>query len=244
VVIFAVEKEDTLPISRRFTSLMFVALCTIYCTQCTRVMPAAWAQSAPSAGAMTDALNAVQPTLANVDTALAGVEVRKWRAPGDVKETTASDIQSIQKDINGTLPALVSQSQAAPSAIGPAFAVFRNIDALYDVLLRVTETATLAGSQQEATRLEQVRSDLQTRRSQLGNALLASATAQDASVVQLRTSLDTASRAMAAQQSTAAAKKVVVNDGPDAATKTVHKRKPRTPTPAPSAAATTASPQQ
>ena len=33
-----------------------------------------------------------------------------------------------------------------PAALSPAFAVFRNLDALYDVMLRVTETAGLAGS--------------------------------------------------------------------------------------------------
>jgi hypothetical protein len=240
VVISSAEKEDTVLISRHFPSLLFAAVCATACVQ----LPSAFAQSAASTNALTDALSTIQPTLANVDTALSGVELRKWKAPGDVKETTASDIQSIQKDINGTLPALVNESQAAPNAIGPAFAVFRNIDALYDVLLRVTETATLAGSQQEAARLEQVRSDLQTRRSQLGNALFASATAQDASVVQLRTSLDAATRTMATHTSTATAKKVVVDDGPEATVKPVHKRKPRPTQPAPSAAATTASPQQ
>ena len=174
---------------------------------------------------MVDALGAMQPALSQVDSALSAVEVRKWKAPGDVKDTTASDIQSIHRDINETLPGLVSQAQASPNAIGPVFAVFRNVDALYDVLLRVAETATLAGSQQEAARLEQARADLQTRRGQLGNALFSSATAQDANVMQLQTSLDAANRTAASTQQTSGAKKVVVNDGPDTSTRAPHKKK-------------------
>lgn len=180
------------------------------------------AQAAAPQLAMTDALNTLQPLLAEVNSALSSVDARRWKAPGDVRDQTASDIQSIQRDLNGTLPGLLSTAQSAPGSIAPAFAVFRNIDALYDVLLRITETATLAGSQQEATKLEQVRSDLQSRRSQLGTAILSSATAQDANVTNLQTSLRAANNASAA----AAPKKIVVNDGPDSAAKPVKKRKP------------------
>ena len=180
--------------------------------------------SAATQSTMTDALNTIQPLLGQVNNALSAVDARRWKAPNDVRDQTASDIQSIQRDLNGTLPGLLSTAQAAPGSIAPAFAVFRNIDALYDVLLRITETATLAGSQQEATRLEQVRSDLQSRRSQLGSAILSSATAQDASVVNLQASLRAANSAAASASTTP--RKVVVNDGPDSTAKPVKKRKP------------------
>lgn len=201
-------------------------------------VPAAAAPSA-DASALADELGALPPTMNEVNLAVSGVEVRKWKAPGDVKDTANSDIQSIERDLSGTLPGLVSQAQAAPGTIAPAFAVYRNLDALYDVLLRVTETATLAGSQQEAARLEGARADLQTRRSQLGNALLTSATVQDTNVVQLRASLDAAKRGGGGAAG-GAPTKIVVNDGPDtSSTKTVHKKKPAakpaTPAPAPAA---------
>jgi hypothetical protein len=184
---------------------------------------------------LADALGSLQPTMTSVNSALASVDVHRWKVPGDVKDQTASDIQSIQRDIDGSLPGLISQAQASPSAVGPSFAVFRNIDALYDVLLRVTETATLAGSEQEANHLESARADLQTRRRQLGDALLSSATAQDATVTQLRASLD-AARQSANPAATAGPKKVVVDDGPAGATKPAHKKKvvkPSTPAAAP-----------
>ncbi len=197
--------------------------------------------------AMSDALNALQPTLSGVNLAVTSVEVHRWKVPGDVKDTTNSDIQSIVRDLSSTLPGLVSQAQATPASIAPAFAVYRNIDALYDVLLRVTETATLAGSQQEAGRLESARADLQTRRSQLGNALLSSAVAQDSNVVQLKTSLATMSR-LTTPATADGPRKIVVNDGPaPSAAKTTHKKKTIKPASSSSSAApaaTSSAPQQ
>jgi hypothetical protein len=191
--------------------------------------------------AMLDALNAMQPMLMQINLAVSSVDVRRWKAPNDVRDTTTEDVQSIQRDLSGTLPVLLTTAQSSPNAVGPAFAVFRNIDALYDVLLRITETATLAGTTSEADRLEQVRAGLQARRGQLGNAILASAAAQDNDVMQLRTALQSVPRTGA--QPGGAPKKIVVNDGPDTApAKTTHKKKP-----APAASTTsgaTTTPQQ
>ena len=189
--------------------------------------PSPQPQTTPAQMALTDSLTAIQPLLAQINLAVSAVDVRRWKAPGDTKETTAADVVSIQKDLNTTLPGLISRAQSTPAAISPSFAVFRNIDALYDVLLRVTETATLAGSQAEADRLEEVRAQLQARRAQLGNAILASSAAEDNDVAQLR-----AARAAvpAVTPSSTGPKKIIVNDGPDAPVKPARKKKPVTPT--------------
>ena len=191
---------------------------------------AASAQNAPTPSqlGMQDALNAIQPLLSKVNLAASSVDVHHWKAPSDVRDTTTSDVQSIQRDLNVTLPDLLTKAQASPGAIAPSFAVFRNIDALYDVLLRITETATLAGTQSEADRLEQVRAELQARRAQLGNAILISATSQDTDVVQLRNSLAAAPRVPAAST---APKRIVVDDGPTTSTKASRKKKAATPPP-------------
>ena len=103
--------------------------------------PAA-AAPAPTGFAMTN----LRPALANVQTAITNLNVAHWKAPNDIRATTQQDINSMQRDLNTTLPGLLAQADAAaaasgPPALSPAFAVFRNLDALYDVMLRVTETA-------------------------------------------------------------------------------------------------------
>ena len=66
-----------------------------------------------------------------------------------------------------------------------SFAVFRNLDALYDVLLRVTETASLAGSGADAGNLEDARAGLENGRAKMGTWLLQSIGAQDAQIARL-----------------------------------------------------------
>jgi hypothetical protein len=182
---------------------------------------------APASFAMTN----LRPALANVQTAITTLNVSRWKAPNDIRATTQQDINSMQRDLNTTLPALLSQADAAaaatgPPALSPAFAVFRNLDALYDVMLRVTETAGLAGSASDASSLEDARAGLEDGRGKLGAWLLQAIGAQDAQVVRLQ-----APAASAAPAPPPPPNKIVVNDGPDTTTKP-HKKKPP-PTPAP-----------
>jgi hypothetical protein len=182
---------------------------------------------APASFAMTN----LRPALANVQTAITTLNVSRWKAPNDIRATTQQDINSMQRDLNTTLPALLAQADAAaaatgPPALSPAFAVFRNLDALYDVMLRVTETAGLAGSASDASSLEDARAGLEDGRGKLGAWLLQAIGAQDAQVVRLQAPV-----ANSAPAPPPPPNKIVVNDGPDTTTKP-HKKKPP-PTPAP-----------
>ena len=137
----------------------------------------------------------------------------------------------MQRDVSDTLPSLINTALADPAKISPAFSVYRNVDALYDVLLRVSETAQLAGSN-DARMLEEQRAALEDARTQLGAALVQSTQAQDAEVVHLRAA------AVAAPPPPPA--KTVVDDGPatkpkstTTKKKTTHKPAANPPAPAP-----------
>ena len=92
------------------------------------------------------------------------------------------------------------------------------------MLLRVSETAALAGSESDAGSLEDARAGLEDGRGKLGAWLLQSIGAQDAQIARLQA--PAAHPAPAAPAPT----KIVVDDGPDAPKP--HKKKP-VPTPAP-----------
>ena len=175
--------------------------------------------------ALGNGLQQVSIAIAHLRQTLDSVNVSKWKAPGDVRHTSQSDLYSMQRDVSDTLPGLINTALADPAKVSPAFTVYRNVDALYDVLLRVSETAQLAGSN-DAQLLEDQRSALEDARTQLGAALLQSAQAQDTEVVHLRT------MAVAPPPPAPAAKKVV-DDGPAAQPKTTKKRvhKPTPPPP-------------
>ncbi|MFL6429369.1 MAG: hypothetical protein ACJ71S_14075 [Acidobacteriaceae bacterium] len=200
---------------------------------------AAAAQAAPNPAqprtqaslALGNGLQQVSIAIAHLRRALDTINVTKWKAPGDVRQTTASDVKSMQRDISDTLPGLINSALADPAKVSPAFSVYRNVDALYDVLLRVSETAQLAGASRDASLLEDQRTALEDSRTQLGAALLQSAQAQDAEVVHLRTTA-------APAQPAAAPAKTVIDDGPAVKPKTtkkrVHKATPQPSTPQPS----------
>jgi hypothetical protein len=175
--------------------------------------------------ALGNALQQVSISTAHLRRALDSVNVPKWKAPGDVKQTTEGDVDSMQRDVANTLPTLINTALADPSKVSPAFSVYRNVDALYDVLLRVSETAQLAGSN-DAGVLEDQRAALEDARTHLGAALLQSAQVQDAEVVHLRTTA-------VAPPPPPAATKTVIDDGPATKSKTTAKKRAHKPAPKP-----------
>jgi hypothetical protein len=168
----------------------------------------------------------LRPALANVQTAIGNLSIQKWKAPNEVRAATQQDVASMQRDLTNTLPGLLTQVESQPpgqAALSPSFAVFRNVDALYDVLLRVTETAAITASSYDANSLEQARAGLEDARDKLGSWLVESIGTQDATVVRLQ--------AAAAPKPNAAApppSKIVVDDGPATTTKP-RKKKPANP---------------
>jgi hypothetical protein len=198
------------------------------------ISPIALAQQTPAAPApaaapqaVTIATEDIRPEVDLLNQAVSGINVPKWKAPGEVKAQTQSDIGSIQRNLKTTLPELLDAAKAAPTTIAPAFAVYRNVCALYDVLLRVAETATLAGPQQDGALLENELQRLDAAKKSLGTSIFDAATTRDSEIVQLRTSNSQLKEQIAAVQTPP--KKVVVNDGPAATTPPKKKKKPATP---------------
>lgn len=168
--------------------------------------PAPAAAPAPAGFAFAN----LRPALANVQNAISGLSISHWKAPSATRTATQQDVASMQRDLSATLPELMTQAEGASTGLSPSFAVFRNLDALYDVLLRVTETAALAGPESDASSLEEARAGLEDGRAKLGAWLLQSITAQDAQIAHLQVPAPHVAAAPAVPT------KIVVNDGPDA----------------------------
>jgi hypothetical protein len=183
-----------------------------------------WSQAAAAPQAAPT--EAVRPLLVELNTAVSGLSISKWKAPGPVRSAAQENVGSIQRDITGTLPGLLDQANAAPESLGPAFAVYRNVDALYDVLLRLSGTADLAAPDNEALSLQTTLVNLSGARKQLGEAIMQTATDREAELTRLRAA---ATQAAAVQAQQAAPAKTVVDDGPAAAAPKKKKKKPAVP---------------
>ena len=160
----------------------------------------------------------MRPALSQVAQTVNSLNIRKWKAPNPVREETTSNVAAIQRDLNGTLATLLQQADAAPTSVPAAFAVYRNVAALYDTLLRVVQTAELAAPDNEINQLETTLKTLEGARANLGDDILTGTQREQAEVAQLRASLASATAA-ARQQSSHT---TVIDDGP-APAKTTHK---------------------
>jgi hypothetical protein len=172
------------------------------------------AQSAP-ADASTSVSSMLHPALAQVGQTLGSLSIKKWKAPNEVRSAADQDVSSIQRDLNGTLAGLLQQADAAPGSVPQAFAVYRNVNALYDTLLRVVLTANLAAPDNEVSALQSALSSLEGARASLGESILNNSQAQQTELVRIRTALSKSAAAPAPP-----AKTTVVDDGPASSTKT------------------------
>ncbi len=121
----------------RFFGLMLV-LCAALS------MPAAMGQAAGASGTVSGSSAAMQPVIAQVRGAVSGLQPDRWKMAGDIKQETAVDVNSIRRDLDMTLPDLLTAADGASASAVKSLAALSNVNALYDVLLRVTERARLA----------------------------------------------------------------------------------------------------
>jgi hypothetical protein len=163
----------------------------------------------------------LQPALSELGSTIAELHIAKWKAPGPVKDEAQGNAASIQRDLQNTLPALLSQADGAPQSVASSFAVYRNLDALYEVLLRVSGTAELAAPDVEAANLAHSLMTLEAGRRALADSILAASHAQEAALLLARQPPPPAAPPPPAPSTT------VVSDGPVAAAPAHHKAKPK-----------------
>ncbi len=179
---------------------------------------------APAQGVPPTASSLVSPALSQLRAALGSVKVEKWKAPGPVRQNASANMGSIVRDLDGTLPALLATADGAPGMVSKSLPVFRNLDALYDVLLRVVESADLAAPDDQTQNLNRALGSLEDARRALGDSLEAAAVRTEGQVSGLEAQLHAPA---------APVRSSVVNDGGNdggkAAALAVHKRKPAKP---------------
>jgi hypothetical protein len=200
-------------------SATWLAILLISCLQ-TLAQPA----TDPAAAPPVKVSSIVQPALGDVQTSMSGLNIAHWKAPGEVKSAAQQNATSIQRDLTDTLPGLLSQADASPGAVPASFSVYRNLDALYDVLLRVYGTASLAAPQNEADSVFSALQKLEAARSQLGDAILSASRDHEVQLTKLQAALKAA--ATAAPPPPAPSKPAVIDDGPAPAPSVKKKKKP------------------
>jgi len=157
---------------------------TAFCGQL--AAPTAVPHSANSVSAPQAVTASLQPALGQVDSALRSIQVDHWKVSREWKQQLQNDGNSIQQDLAVQLPALFQSAQAAPTLLQPQMAVLQNVDALYDVLVRVTTAADLAGGKGDAATLDGALRQLESARKQASDQMQHAASLQNEQLVKLQ----------------------------------------------------------
>jgi hypothetical protein len=161
---------------------------------------------------------------------LSHLRIEKWKADGGTKRQTDSDTQSILRNLQNALPGMLSDLKNAPESLPLTFKVYRNLDALYDVMNSVVESAGAFGSKDEFQGLNKDLGSIEESRRAFAERMDKLSNAKETEIGQLRVELQNARAAIPP-------KKVVVDDAePAPPKKTTPKKKttPAKPKPAPS----------
>jgi hypothetical protein len=139
----------------------------------------------------------MQPALSMLQETVTGLSADKWKVSGTLRDETTGNLSSIRKDLDGTLPGLLASADASGSASG-LMPAYRNVEALYDVVLRVDAAARVGAPGQQAAALDQALAKLDDARREFGDRILTSAQAQEKQVGELQASLKAAQVPVAA----------------------------------------------
>jgi hypothetical protein len=167
---------------------------------------------------------------------LAKLRIERWKTDGGSKKRSLADADSVQRNLQNALPEMISQLRNSPEDLPATFKLYRNLDALYDVLSSVVESTGAFGSKDDLQALSNDLNTFEATRKQLAERVQNLAASKEQEIVRLRSDLKTAQAAIPA----APPKKIVVDDNEPA--KKPVKKKPAAKKPA--APATTATPTQ
>jgi hypothetical protein len=157
---------------------------------------------------------------------LGRLHIDKWKADSGTKRQAESNALSIQRNLNDALPGIIQPVRANPQNLAANFKLYRNVTALYDVLVSLTESAGAFGGKGEYQAMARHVAAVEDIRRSYADTLEAMAAQHDAQLAAARAA------AASAAQNTAAPppRQIVVDDTPAPAKKAPKKKKPAAPT--------------
>jgi hypothetical protein len=201
-----------------------------------RVFAQTPANSAPPAPVSYASVSELNQLVANLESAsqttqqdLSRLRIDKWKVDSGTKRQTQSDTESILKNLQNALPTILGDLKNSPENLALTFKTYRNLDALYDVLNSVVESAGAVGTKEEYQSLSNDLGAVESSRRAFAERMDKLANAKETEISQLRVELQNA-------RTVAPPKKTIVDDTEPAPKKAPVKKKPvpKPKTPAPS----------
>jgi hypothetical protein len=161
-----------------------------------------------SANQLNQLLTQLEQVSQSTQVDLAGTRIDRWKTDANTKRQTQANVESVERNLKTALPEIIGQMRNSPENLAASFRLYRNLDALYDVLSSVVEAAGAFGSKDEFQALDNDFNTIESARRSLAERMQGLAESKETELVQLRTQVRNA------QQNAVAAppKKVIVDD--------------------------------
>src|SRR5579862_5028022 len=124
-------------------------------------------------------------------TDLGRLRVEKWKMESSYKKETLGNVDSVKRNLQSALPEIMTQLRNSPEDLGASFKLYRNLDALYDVLGSVAESAGAFGSKDEFQSLSNDLNAFERSRRAFADRMEGLSNAKEAELAQLRTQVKT-----------------------------------------------------
>ena len=158
----------------------------------------------------------------NTQADLVKLRIERWKTDNGTKKQNLANVDSIQRNLQGALPEMIAQLRSAPEDLPTTFKLYRNLDALYDVVGSVVEGTGAFGSKDDFQSLSNDLSGFENTRKQVAQRIETLSSAKEAEIVRLRADLKTAQAKIPA-----APPKITVVDDNEAPKKPAVKKKPK-----------------
>jgi hypothetical protein len=152
---------------------------------------------------------------------LTKLRIERWKADAGSKKRSLADVDSVQRNLQNALPEMITQVRNAPEDLPATFKLYRNLDALYDVLGSVVESTGAFGSKDDLQALSNDLNSFEATRKQMAERMGNLAASKEQEIVRLRADLKTAKAAIPA-----APPKITVVDDNEPPKKPAVKKKP------------------
>lgn len=210
------------------TSIIFAALAAESALAQTSPVTTARAtnESSPRSVSMASILpdlDKLQAAASQTNLDLGRMRIEKWKTDSESKRAAQGSADSVQRNLTSALPGMIDSVRSAPQDLNAEFRLYRNLNALYDVMGSLTESAGAFGPKADYEALAQQLQVIDSVRRDLGDSLERLTSSMQFELNQLRTQVRTLQQAAAAP--TPPPKKVIVDDT-QPAQKTAHKKKP------------------
>jgi len=187
--------------------------------------PAQSAQTSAASADLSSLLSKVDETSQSAALDIARLRIEKWKADSADKQQAQANADSVQRNLTAALPGMTGAVRNAPQDLAATFKLYRNLNALYDVMKTLTEASAAFGPKQDFQILAPYADAIDGYRRNLADYMEMLAVSKDAELARLRSQNRTA-------QSAAATKKVIIDDNSPAPKKVTKKKsaKPASPT--------------